>query len=168
MLVGRIVETEAYGAQHDSTSHAHRGPGGRATGMFGQVGHAYVYLIYGMYHCLNVVAHADGDAGAILIRALAPEAGVEHMRGLRKSVAPHLVASGPGRLCAALAIDESFNGHDLLHDSSVLLLAAGLPVADQEVATGPRVGVRGTPADVALPWRFYLRADPNVSPGRRR
>ena len=168
LLAGRIVETEAYGAQHDSTSHAYRGPGGRAAGMFGPVGLAYVYLIYGMHHCLNVVAHEDGDAGAILIRALAPETGVERMRERRRGAAPHLIASGPGRLCAALAIDESFNGHDLLHDSSALILAAGLPVADEEVAAGLRVGVRGTPAHVALPWRFYLRADPNVSPGRRR
>src|SRR4051794_39613024 len=76
-LAGRIVEAEAYGAGQDSTSHAHRGPGGRASGMFGAVGYAYVYLIYGMHRCLNVVAHADGQAGAVLIRALAPIAGVE-------------------------------------------------------------------------------------------
>lgn len=168
LLAGRIIETEAYGAQHDSTSHAYRGPGGRANGMFGAVGHAYVYLIYGMHHCLNVAAHIAGHGGAVLIRAVEPELGIERIGQRRKGVAPHLLASGPGRLCAALAIDRSFDGRDLLEPAGDLLLAAGAPVPDETVQAGPRVGVVGKPEHVALPWRFYLPANPNVSPGRRR
>jgi DNA-3-methyladenine glycosylase len=136
--------------------------------MFGAVGYAYVYLIYGMHHCLNVVAHAEGQAGAVLIRALAPEIGCERMRLLRRGAASHLIASGPGRLCAALGIDGSLDGHDLLAPSNALVLASGPPVPDGEIHAGPRVGVRGSPEHVALPWRFYLPADRNVSPGRRR
>lgn len=168
VLAGRIVETEAYGAQHDSTSHAYRGPGGRANGMFGAVGHAYVYLIYGMHHCLNVTAHTAGHGGAVLIRAIEPEIGIEQMLLRRKGVAPHLLGSGPGRLCAALAIDRTFDGRDLLEPSGELLLAAGAAVPGEAVRAGPRVGVVGKPEHVTLPWRFYLPANPNVSRGRPR
>jgi DNA-3-methyladenine glycosylase len=168
LLAGRIVEVEAYGGQEDSTSHAFRGARGRAMGMFGQVGHAYVYLIYGMYSCLNVVAHPPGGVGAILIRALAPECGVEQMRSLRKDVPPHLLTSGPGRLCSALAIDRTLDGIDLCDQSSPLYLAAGPAVPDAAVTAGPRIGVRGRPEDLVRPWRLFLTDDPNVSPGRRR
>jgi DNA-3-methyladenine glycosylase len=168
LLAGRIVETEAYGARHDSTSHAYRGSGGRANGMFGAVGHAYVYLIYGMHHCLNVTAHSEAQGGAVLIRAMAPETGIERMTLLRKGVAPHLLASGPGRLCAALAIDRLFDGRDLLEPSGELVLAEGEPIPDEDVQAGPRVGVVGLAEHVALPWRFYVPTSPHVSPGRRR
>src|SRR3954454_13850262 len=83
LLGARIVEVEAYGGHDDSTSHAFGGPRGRAAGMFGPVDRAYVYLIYGMHHCLNVVAHHDPGVGAVLIRACAPEAGVAAMQALR-------------------------------------------------------------------------------------
>ena len=167
LLAGRIVEVEAYGGGEDSTSHAARGPGGRAAGMFGPAGRAYVYLIYGMHTCLNVVAHADHTAGAVLIRALAPEHGRERMRGLRGGVAGHLIASGPGRLCGALAIDRAFDGIDLCDPDGSLFFAEGQRVADAAVTAGPRVGVRGREEHVRLPWRFYVTHDPRVSPGRR-
>lgn len=167
LLAGRIVEVEAYGGQEDSTSHAFRGARGRAVGMFGPVGHAYVYLIYGMYACLNVVAHPMGGVGAVLIRALAPEYGVEQMRSLRKDVPPHLLASGPGRLCSALAIDRTLDGIKMCDQASPLYLAAGSAVPDTAVTAGPRVGVRGRPEDLVWPWRLFLADDPNVSPGRR-
>ena len=168
LFVGRIVEVEAYGGQEDSTSHAFRGARGRAMGLFGSVGHAYVYLIYGMYSCLNVVAHPAGGVGAVLIRALAPECGVEQMRSLRKGAPSHLLASGPGRLCNALAIDRTFDGIDLCDQASPLYLAAGSAVPDTAVTAGPRIGVRGRPEDLVWPWRLFLADDPNVSPGRRR
>ncbi len=166
-LAGRIVEVEAYGSGEDSTSHAVRGAGGRARGMFGPTGRAYIYLIYGMHTCLNVVAHEAGDVGAVLIRALAPERGLERMRALRGGVAPHLLTSGPGRLCQALAIDRSLDGVDLCGEESPLFLAAGAAVPDQAVVAGPRVGVVGRPEDVAWPGRLYIAGDSNVSPGRR-
>ncbi len=168
LLVGRIVETEAYGGAEDSTSHGYRGPGGRANGMFGPVGRAYVYVIYGMHHCLNVVAHTEPGAGAVLIRAIAPEEGVAVMRERRGGVTDVRIGSGPGRLCAALAVDRTLDGHDLCDEAGPLFIAAGTAVEEEGVARGPRVGVRGRPADVALPWRFSIRHERNVSPGRLR
>lgn len=167
LLIGRIVEAEAYGGPEDSTSHALRGPAGRAAGMFGPVGRAYIYLIYGVYSCLNVVAHPAGGVGAVLLRALAPEVGLERMRVLRGGVVPHLLASGPGRLCKALSIDRSLDGVDLLDPDGPLFLAAGVDLPDEAVTAGPRVGVVGRPGDIAHPWRLYVADDPNVSPGRR-
>ncbi len=167
LLVGRIVEAEAYGGPEDSTSHAVRGARGRAAGMFGEVGHAYVYLIYGMHSCLNVVAHPAGGVGAVLIRALAPEVNVDRMRTLRRGVQASLIASGPGRLCSALAIARAFDGVDLCDAHGALFLAAGPGAPDGTVAAGPRIGVGGGAEDVVRPWRLYVRDDPNVSPGRR-
>jgi DNA-3-methyladenine glycosylase len=167
LLAGRIVEVEAYGGREDTTSHASRGANGRAAGMFGQVGRAYVYLIYGIHSCLNVVAHADDQAGAVLIRALAPEEGVEQMRALRGGAAGHLVASGPGRLCKALAIDRALDGLDLCCPAGPLSIAPGPQVPDAAVSSSVRVGVVGRPDDTLLPWRLYITDDPNVSPGRR-
>lgn len=166
VLAGRIVEVEAYGGPEDSTSHAARGSNGRARGMFGEVGRAYVYLIYGMHACLNVVAHAEGGVGAVLIRALAPEAGVESMRRLRGGVPDRLIASGPGRLCQALAVDRSLDRVDLCDASAPLLLAGAPPVEPARVQAGLRVGVVGQPAHIALPWRYFIADEPNVSGGR--
>jgi DNA-3-methyladenine glycosylase len=105
--------------------------------------------------------------GAVLIRALAPELGIERMRELRKGAPPHLVASGPGRLCAALAIDRSFDGANLCDGDGQLFLAAGPPVAEDSITAGPRVGVVGRPEDIVRAWRLYVTHDPHVSPGRR-
>jgi len=164
LLAGRIVEVEAYGGREDSTSHAARGAGVAA--MRGPVGRAYIYLIYGMYFCLNVVAHPLEATGAVLIRALSPERGVEAMRARRRGGQDHLLASGPGRLCMALAIDRTLEGIDMCDAQGPLFIAAGLPVADEEVMAGPRIGVVGRAEDVALPWRLHIAGDPHVSPGR--
>lgn len=147
--VGRIVETEAYGGPEDLASHAARSANGRARLMFGPVGRAYVYLIYGMHNCLNVVAAADGAAGAVLIRALDPIANVE------------LPTSGPGRLCRALGIDRSLNDHPL--DRAPLWLTRGDEVRDVEVHVGPRVGVDYAGEWAARPWRFWVADNPHVS-----
>ncbi len=162
LLVGAIVETEAYGGSNDSTSHAFRGPTPRAAGMFGPVGRAYVYLIYGMYSCLNIVAHEPGGVGAVLIRALVPEHGLERMYEHRGTRVPRLIASGPGRLCMALRIDRSHNGVDLCDASGPLYVAPGTVVQDAAVVAGPRVGVKGRPNDVVLPWRLHV--DPAAYP----
>ncbi len=95
--VARIVEVEAYLGVRDAASHARRGPTPRAAIMFGPPGHLYVYLIYGMHHCLNLVTESDGTAGAVLIRAAEPVAGFDAGPGRR-------ILSGPGKLCAALGI----------------------------------------------------------------
>ena len=98
-LAGRIVETEAYLGQEDAASHAFRGPTPRSRVMFGPAGIAYVYLIYGVHHCLNVVTGEEGDGQAVLIRALEPLAGLDVMRQQRGKTDVRDLASGPGKLC---------------------------------------------------------------------
>lgn len=167
---GLIVETEAYGGPEDRASHARAGRTRRTAPMFGPPGHAYVYLIYGMHSCLNVVAETDGVAGAVLIRALEPVRGVALMRGRRGAAAgadPRL-AAGPARLCQALDVDRALDGHDLV--SGVRLWIADAPletaaaIAARGVVTGPRVGVAYAGDDWAgRPWRFGVRGHPSLS-----
>ncbi len=115
---GRIVEVEAYGGEDDPASHAGKGRTPRSEIMFGPPGFAYVYIIYGMHHCLNFVTEADGTAGAVLIRGMEPVEGRELMaarRGLDPDTAHDRdLCSGPGRLCQALGIDRRWNGVPLV------------------------------------------------------
>jgi DNA-3-methyladenine glycosylase len=146
--VGRIVETEAYVGLSDRASHASRGRTPRTSIMFGPPGYAYVYLVYGMYHCLNVVTEDVGFPAAVLVRALEPVAGIT------------LPTSGPGRLCRALGIERRHTGTDLT--AGPLYLAAGAR-PDRPVVAGPRVGVPYAGAWAHKPWRFYVRGNPWVS-----
>jgi DNA-3-methyladenine glycosylase len=145
---GRIVEVEAYVGPTDAASHARSGPGGRAGLMWGPAGVAYVYLIYGMHNCFNVVAEAVGTAGAVLIRAIEPleNAG----RG-----------SGPGLVCSALHIDRALNGVDLT--ASELTLEDGPAIADENVRVGPRIGVEYAGEWATNPWRFWVADSPHQS-----
>jgi DNA-3-methyladenine glycosylase len=167
LLVGRIVEVEAYDGPEDRASHARAGLTRRTAPMYGPVGHAYVYLVYGMHYCLNVVARPpDRPAGAVLIRALEPVAGTDAMRGNRSTTTDPdgRLCSGPARLTQALAIDRRLDGHDLTA-AVALWLAAGEPLASSEaVAAGPRVGVGYAGPDwAARPWRFWLAGNRSVS-----
>ncbi len=147
--VGRIVEVEAYLGPHDLAAHSARGLTPRTQVMFGPPGHAYVYLIYGIYNCVNVVTQAEGKASAVLLRALEP---VKNLEGRTQ---------GPGLLCKAMGIDRRLNGHDLL--------STGLYIADDgapehpAIVKRPRIGV-----DYAGRWakrllRFYIRGNAFVS-----
>jgi len=156
-LAGRIVEVEAYLGIEDQASHARSGSQGRAGVMFGAPGHAYVYLIYGMHYCLNLVTESDGQAAAVLIRALEPLEGLEQMARLRGGAAVRDLARGPGRLCAALGIDRSYNGQDLCVPEASLWVEAEPAWPEMDVAQGPRIGVRGDSSALTAPWRFYLR-----------
>jgi len=160
---GRIVEVEAYIGEDDLASHACVGLTQRNAVMFGPPGFAYVYLIYGMHHCLNVVTEAEGFPAAVLIRALEPLEGVEEMRE-RRPRARRLedLTNGPGKLCQALAIDRSLNGHDLTR-GELLWIEADQLVSEGEVARSPRVGVRGDDQAISAPWRFYVVGNPYVS-----
>ena len=151
---GRIVETEAYVGPHDAASHARSGPKGRAALMFGQAGVAYVYLIYGMHHCFNVVTETNGYPGAVLVRAIEPLENVEG-RG-----------NGPALVCRGLHIDRACNGLDLT--SSDLFVEHAEPVSDAEVRVGPRIGVDYAGEWAAHPWRFWLADSPHVSRPRLR
>ena len=147
--IGRIVETEAYLGEQDLAAHSSKGLTSRTKTMFGPPGHAYVYLIYGVYHCMNVVTEAEGHASAVLLRAVEP---VENLAGR---------TCGPGLLCRAMQIDRSLNGHDLL--SADLFIAAPANGAEFTVIKRPRIGV-----DYAKHWakrllRFYIKDNPYVS-----
>jgi DNA-3-methyladenine glycosylase len=162
-LSGRIVEAEAYVGEEDEASHASPGPTKRNASMYGPPGYAYVYLIYGMYHCFNVVTGRRGFPAAVLIRALEPIEGLEAMRKRRGGRSDEELTSGPGRLCEALAIDLRFDGVDLCAPGASLFLEVGDPVPDERVATSPRVNVRGDEAARNMPWRFYIDGNPYVS-----
>ena len=172
LVAGRIVEVEAYDGPADRASHARAGRTPRTAVMFGPPGHAYVYFVYGMHHCLNVVCGPDGDASAILIRALEPIAGVEWMRARRgASGGPDArLAAGPARLCQAMGIDRGDDGRDLLVDGPLVLLAPDIDARAGEgdrsaaIARGPRVGVAyAGPGWADRPWRFGLRGHASLS-----
>ncbi|MET8836753.1 DNA-3-methyladenine glycosylase [Micromonospora sp. NPDC004540] len=162
----RITEVEAYaGTAGDPASHAHRGRTPRNAVMFGPAGHAYVYFTYGMHWCVNVVTGPDGEASAVLLRAGEVVDGLDAARERRPAVRRDVdLARGPARLCAALGIDRSVYGVDLLGDGPVRLRPPLAPVTEAAVSAGPRVGVTGA-HDV--PWRFWLAGDPTVSAYRR-
>ncbi len=160
-LSGVIVETEAYAGGDDAGSHAFRGPTARNRSMFGPPGHAYVYRVYGIHHCLNLVGEGEGIPGAVLIRALRPHEGREEMARRRGRPASE-ATNGPGKLCQALAIDLALDGADLC-DGATLWVEEGLPVPSAQVLAGPRVGLGADDVARLRPWRFALKGEPAVS-----
>lgn len=148
--IGRIVETEGYLGPHDLASHSSRGLTQRNAVLFGPPGHAYVYLIYGMYYCFNVVAEQEGKGAAVLIRALEP---IKNCPGK---------TTGPGLLCRSLHLTRAHNGCDLRGDELFLALPTA-PTAPFSIVARPRIGV-----DYAGPWarrrlRFYIKGSRYVS-----
>src|SRR5581483_401603 len=150
VLAGVIVETEAYVGPDDRASHASRGRTPRTAVMFGPAGHAYVYLVYGMHHCLNVVTERAGFPAAVLIRALEP------LEGLAAAT------SGPGRLCRALGIDRALDGADLTQPGP-LFVSAAPPRTPIEVIASTRVGVAYAGEWAKRPWRFRIAGNRFVS-----
>jgi DNA-3-methyladenine glycosylase len=160
VTIGKIVETEAYVGPDDKASHASRGRTARTEIMFGPAGFAYVYLIYGFYHCLNIVTERAGYPAAVLIRAVEPVGGMELMQSRRGTTDLRKLTSGPGRLCQAFAIDRSLNGADV--SSSVLYVedrGESLP----QVASRPRIGVDYAGRWKNKRWRFLISRHPCVS-----
>ncbi|MCX7682421.1 MAG: DNA-3-methyladenine glycosylase [Anaerolineae bacterium] len=162
-LSGYIVEVEAYIGEDDQASHAHPGRTARNATMYGPAGYAYVYLIYGMHHCLNIVTDREGYPAAILLRALEPVEGIAEMQTRRGHRPLTQLTSGPARLCQALAIDRHLDGADMCAPEAQLFVERGLPVPDECVATSPRIGVRGDERALTVPWRFYVRGNSYVS-----
>ena len=162
-LSGLVVEVEAYIGEDDAACHAARGRTPRNEAMYGPPGHAYVYCIYGIHHCLNVVTEEEGFPAAVLIRALEPIDGVETMQTLRDQTKLTALTSGPGRLCHALDINRGLDGADLCSPDSELFVEEATPMQDESVAAGPRVGVTGDEAALSAPWRFYLKDNVYVS-----
>jgi DNA-3-methyladenine glycosylase len=146
---GRIVEVEAYLGPHDLAAHSSRGITPRTKTMFGPPGHAYVYMIYGMYYCMNVVTEPEGHASAVLLRALEPVRNIEGK------------TSGPGLLCRAMGIDKGLNGHDLVSENFCI---AAMPGAEPvSIVEKPRIGVDYAGPWAAKPLRFYIKDNPFVS-----
>ena len=158
VLAGRIVETEAYTGEADPASHAFRGRTARNAVMFGTPGHAYVYFSYGVHYCLNVTADAPGVAGAVLLRALEPLAGMEIMRRHGDHGPEVRLLSGPGKIGRGFGLDLEDNGRDFTRGP--LGLAAGTPVPDREVAVSRRIGISRA---VDLPYRFCVIGSRSVS-----
>lgn len=147
--IGRIIETEAYLGPHDLAAHSAKGLTARTKVMFGPAGHAYVYLIYGLHHCLNVVTQAEGQASAVLIRALEPISGID------------LPCHGPGRLCKALNITRELNGCDL--NGPDLWLADAPAIAHEDIIYGPRIGIDYAGQWVKAPLRYCIAGHPKLS-----
>ena len=154
---GTIVETESY-ERDDPACHAYVGLTARTEVLFGSPGRAYVYLSYGIHSLLNAVAEPEGEAAAVLIRALEPTTGLEEMRARRGDRSDLDLCSGPGKLTEALGVGLDANGADLTAEPFLLLP----PGSDREgeIVTGPRVGITKA---VERPWRFCLADSPYVS-----
>ena len=162
--IGKIVEVEAYLGPHDLAAHSARGRTPRTEIMFGPPGHAYVYMIYGMYFCMNIVTEREGHAAAVLLRALEP------VRNLTKT-------QGPGLLCKAMGIDKRLNGHDLESDDFFIAAAIetdkshktrgltthGSGLTEFKIVAGPRIGVDYSREWAKAPLRFYIKGNPFVS-----
>jgi len=164
---GRIVEVEAYRGPADRAAHSSGGHrSARNEVMYGPPGHAYVYFIYGMHHCMNVVCQPREVPEAVLLRALDPLAGealMRRRRGLPDAPAWRL-CRGPGALCQAMGITRALNGADLVRGVLRILDAPAMAAAD--IARTRRIGVDYAGADAARPWRYVVRGTPAVS-GRR-
>jgi DNA-3-methyladenine glycosylase len=165
---GPIVEAEAY-LTNDPASHAYRGETDRNRVMYGPPGRAYVYFIYGVHYCVNVVCQPAGRAEAVLIRAIEAEFGEEWMRQNRSCASALQLTNGPGKLCAALAIDRKLDGVDLCDAASPLLVARNPAAAAWRRQRGPVVATARLGITLAADWpmRFFLERSPFVS-GRAR
>jgi DNA-3-methyladenine glycosylase len=146
ILSGIIVETEAY-TYDDPACHAFRGKTPRSITLFKKPGIAYVYFIYGMYHCFNVITEPEETAGAVLIRALEP-------------VSPLCNTNGPAKLCRELQITKKLNEVNLTDNNSVLWIEEGIKIPKNKIHTTTRIGIKQA---VDFPWRFYIKDNKFVS-----
>jgi DNA-3-methyladenine glycosylase len=162
-VAGRIVETEAYLGLDDGAAHAARGITPRTKVIFGPPGHAYVYFIYGMYECLNLVAEPDGSPGCVLIRALQPVAGLDEMMRRRGTHQEEQLANGPGKLTLAMGITRRLNGVDVTDGPLVVRSPESAGMID--IACGTRIGITKA-AD--WPLRFWIDGNRFVSRSKAR
>ncbi len=168
-LAGTIVETEAYMGPDDLGAHSARGRTKRTEAMFGPPGHAYIYLIYGIHHCVNAVTQSEGIPHAVLIRAIEPVDGVALMRELRRNTRTGAlpardtdIADGPGKLCQALDISRKLYGTDIVSGGDLWIEAGELLSADK-IGISPRIGVDYAGEWAEKPLRFWIRDNPHVS-----
>ena len=172
LLAGRITETEAYVGRCDKACHAYNyRRTARTETLFLAPGHAYIYLIYGMYHCLNFVTEPEGEPAAVLIRGVEPAAGEDAIRRLRYGDKPLTrlrlknFLNGPGKVCQGFSLSRAENGLDLCGDTLFVcdtLEDLGLPSpppARERVRSGPRIGVDYAEEARDFPWRFWLEKE---------
>ena len=172
LLVGRITETEAYVGRCDKACHAYGyKKTARTATLFSPPGTAYIYLIYGMYHCLNFVTEPEGEPAAVLLRSLEPVAGEEIMYRFRYGEKPLTFyrrknfLNGPGKVCKALSLTRDYNGMDLTGNALFLcddLKDVGLPhrtFEQERICTGPRIGIDYAEEAKDFPWRFWLEKE---------
>ena len=157
-LSGRILETEAY-LPGDQASHGYRGRTNRNAAMFMQAGTSYVYFIYGMHFCFNVVTEREGVPAAVLIRAVQPVEGIEVMRqhrAVQQGARIAALCNGPGKLCKAFAIDRRVNGVDLCRRESRLFIESSHSTLTEQIVATPRIGISGDEATKHALLRFVL------------
>ncbi|NDJ86699.1 MAG: DNA-3-methyladenine glycosylase [Chloroflexi bacterium] len=164
-VAGMIVETEAYTGRDDLASHGHGGKTPRNLPMWGPPGHAYVYLVYGMHWLLNIACEPEDYPAAVLIRALEPLEGLDIMQANR---APHPQlqwTKGPARLTKAMQVDGSHNRIDMTNMTGGLWVEAGQRIMDNEIHTGPRIGMgrRVHEPWFSMPWRWWIAGNRHVS-----
>lgn len=162
-IIGRITEVESYRGEDDLACHASKGRTPRCEVMFGQAGHAYVYLIYGMYNCLNVVTESVDFPAAILIRSVEPVTGIPFMEARRKSDKLTNLTTGPGKLTQAFDITRDLNGEDMTTSEQLFIAENGIPALAKDVVSTTRVGVEYAGKDALLHWRYYLKNSQFIS-----
>ncbi len=160
ITAGRIVETEAYMGETDKAAHSFKGRTARCEIQYGLGGYAYVYLIYGMYSCFNVVANGENKPEVSLIRALEPIRGIDEMKKRRKCQKVANLCSGPGKLCGAMAIDRSLYGEDLCGDH---LYLEDDGYTGFEIQAGKRINIDYAGEAADFPWRFTVKGNKFVS-----
>lgn len=162
LLAARIYEVESYVGENDRACHAARGLTPRTKIMFGEAGHAYVYLVYGMYHCLNVVTEREGFPAAVLVRGAVVTEGARNLsvrtKGVRNLLVrvPDTLLNGPGKLCRALYISRAQNGEDLVTSELLFVADDGMRLSPTRIVTTPRIGVDYAGEDAKLPWRYVV------------
>lgn len=164
---GKIVETEAYDGRNDNACHSHvHGRTSRTEIMFGEPGHAYVYLCYGIHHLFNVVTNEEGLADAVLVRGIEPLEGTEHILERRnKTKLERSVGGGPGIVSQALSISTDHYGTDLTGDT-IWIEDRNIEVPEDKILASPRVGVDYAGEDAKLPWRFRIEGNKFTSPAK--
>ena len=163
VAAGMIVETEAYVGAIDKACHAYQNRSERTEIMYGDGGFAYVYFIYGMHHCFNVVTGPAGEGNAVLIRALEPVIGLDLMRKRRQTNQLQNLCNGPGKVCQALAITKGEYGMDLCDPAGPLRLVRFRHIPDNRITSSPRINVAYAEEAAAWPWRFYVKDNLYIS-----
>lgn len=157
-IMGKIVETEAYMGFNDLASHASKGKTKRTELMFGNSGMVYIYLIYGMYYCFNIVTEKKDFPAAVLIRALEPIfKNSEKLNTQRDITFLHKLANGPGKLSRYLEINKTFNGEDVINSKKLWIEDNGCAISKKDIISTERVGVGYAKHCANYPWRFYIR-----------